>query len=170
MENPNYKTIEGEQGVVGEIGKYAIQIAADLPGLELSSEEQTVISKAFRTVRNTLLGNIQRRMPKEQERRAQERAELLGCFSDPIYVKEIPNQYCHDWCCKHRPWFEVTTRRGKLVLGWRKRVIEIRWDESDITVDGRELFASEDVTKDKTLVHAWGIDKAKLYIDSLLSA
>ncbi len=53
-------------------------------------------------------------------------------------------------------------------LCWRKRVIEIKWEPS-VAGPADIVFPGEDVTKIDRSIHAWGYDKAKLYIQRLLS-
>lgn len=97
-----------------------------------------------------------------------DRIGILSCFPDRIYVKEIPNGYCGDACCEHEPWFEVTTTVGVIRIGWRKRVLNIDWSQSDVTVMADVLFPSEDVTKFDRTIHAWGYEKATEYIATIL--
>jgi len=101
-----------------------------------------------------------------------ERQQLIGLFepfslTGLIFVEEIPNGYCSQPCCSQKPWFTVTTRKGRITLGWRKRVIEIRWNPS-VAGPADVVFPGEDVTKIDHSIHAWGYDKAKLYIQRLL--
>jgi hypothetical protein len=108
--------------------------------------------------------------PKNKIKGQEERNEILSVFGDrAIYVEEIPNGYCPDYCCKHLPWFIVTTNKGRIKIGWRKRVISIDWEDSIIDETGESLFPDEDVTKYNKNIHAWGIVKAKEYIDKLLA-
>jgi len=108
--------------------------------------------------------------PKSAVEAAESRAKLLELFDGhSIFVEEIPNGYCSEWCCKHLPWFVVTTKLGRITIGWRKRVISIEWKDSMIKKTAQELFEKEDVTKWDTGIHAWGYDKAKEYIKILLS-
>ncbi len=58
----------------------------------------------------------------------------------------------------------MTTPKGVITLGWRKRVLEIRWEGSDITQTAEELFPQEEVTKQGRMIHAWSYDKAREYI------
>lgn len=95
--------------------------------------------------------------------------ELLKIFTQPIYVEEIPNGYCSRYCCKHLPWFIVTTSKGRIKIGWRKRVIQIDWTDSDIIATAEHLFLNEEVTKGPKYIHAWSIEKAKEYINKLLA-
>ena len=95
---------------------------------------------------------------------------LLDCFGDrAIYAQEIPNEYCDCYQCKQTsPWFMVTTTRGMIKIGWRKRVINIDWSTMN-REDAETLFPDEDVTKDGRLIHAWGYEKAKEYLNKLLA-
>jgi hypothetical protein len=63
----------------------------------------------------------------------------------------------------------VTTSRGVIKIGWRSRVINIDWSESDIKGLAKELFPNENVTKEDQYIHAWGYDKAKEYISVLMA-
>lgn len=102
-----------------------------------------------------------------RESEPSERDRLVGLFRDPIFVEAIPNGYCGPSCFPDRPWFIVTTRAGRIKIGWRKRVIAIDWSDSTITATAEELFPCENVTKDGRLIHAWGYDKAREYVASL---
>ena len=63
----------------------------------------------------------------------------------------------------------VTTQKGRIKLGWRKRVINIDWSESDIDLDGNEIFKDERVTTGDKYVHAWSYEKAIEYLTKLNS-
>lgn len=96
--------------------------------------------------------------------------ELKNLFgSEAIYTKQIENKYSDLGSFKFRKWLEVTTRKGVIVIGWRKRVVNIDWSRSDIKNTAHDLFPDEDVTKGDYYIHAWGINKAKEYIDVLLN-
>lgn len=109
------------------------------------------------------------RMPGAIARAKEERELLLGCFTQPIFVEEIPNGYCPDYCCAHLPWFIVTTAVGKIKIGCRKRVINIDWSDTKGTKTSEELFANESTTKETRLIHAWGIAKAREYVAAIVS-
>jgi hypothetical protein len=107
--------------------------------------------------------------PESKTNALKERQEIISVFAGRnIYVEEIPNGYCSQYCCKHLPWFVVTTNKGRIKIGWRKRVISIDWSDSIIKETAEILFPSEDVTKYDNLIHAWGLEKAREYIDKLL--
>lgn len=90
-------------------------------------------------------------------------------FPGHVYIEEIPNEYCGDWCCMHRPWFIVTTTRGKFKIGARKRVIQIEWDQIKDPPNAFELFEKEAVTKEANMIHAWSLDDAKLYVQAIMT-
>jgi len=107
--------------------------------------------------------------PRTKERSEAEKSEIVSLFGDrSIYVEEIENGYDNNYYSKHLPWFIVTTNKGRIKIGWRKRVINIDWSDSIIEQDADTLFPEEDVTKYDKLIHAWSLEKAKKYIDILL--
>jgi hypothetical protein len=85
----------------------------------------------------------------------------------PIFVVEIPNEYCGPECCPHMPWFRITTTFGVLKVGWRKRVIHLEWTDSLVKTRADDLFAGEDVTKEDRMIHAWGYEKLTEYLRKL---
>jgi hypothetical protein len=89
------------------------------------------------------------------------RAEIP--FSD-FYM--IPNEYYPGDPDYFGPWFMVETPQGRLKIGWRKRVINIDWSGTGLN-PSPETFASEDVTKGMSYIHAWGTDKAVEYLRKL---
>jgi len=107
---------------------------------------------------------------KAQERSKSERQQLLGLFSDSIFVEDIPNGYCSDWCCRHLPWFRVTTPVGHFRIGWRKRVIHIEWTDTVVDVEAKDLFPDEDVTRYDCIIHAWSLEDAKRYISTIMDS
>lgn len=109
--------------------------------------------------------------PESKKRADKDRCGILALFGNQlIYVNEIPNGYCSEYCCKHLPWFIVTTNKGRIKIGWRKRVIHIEWTDTIIEDNAETLFSEEDVTKYGKVIHAWGYEKAKEYIDKLLQS
>lgn len=85
----------------------------------------------------------------------------------------LPNGYCNQDCYSHIPWFLFHTIDGDIIMGWRKRVISIEWQENYKPFDMTELFDTEDVTKwekdGKRGIHAWSNEKAYEYLKKVLN-
>lgn len=87
-------------------------------------------------------------------------------------VRLVPNRYWgpideHDFFPE--PWAIIETCRGPIRIGWRKRVISIDWGfaSSSIEADGNQVVGGDDVTASDRMCHAWGIDKAIVYLRRL---
>ena len=63
----------------------------------------------------------------------------------------------------------VTTKKGKVKIGWRKRVINIDFADLSLIANAKEIFPDEDVTKFDHTIHACTYNKAKEYLEKLLS-
>ncbi len=109
----------------------------------------------------------------EIDKRNNHVTELTELFKsagfNTIHVKTIDNQYCKDACCYKYPWIIVATKKGSIKLGWRKRVMNLDWSESDIKAIGTELFKDENTTTGEHYIHCWGKDKAIEYLKKLNS-
>lgn len=92
--------------------------------------------------------------------------------STDYHFELLPNGYCHEDCYSYIPWFLFHTIDGDIIMGWRKRVISIEWQENYKPFDMNELFGSEDVTKweegGKRGIHAWCKEKAYEYLKKAL--
>jgi len=62
-------------------------------------------------------------------------------------------------------WWFVKTFSGWIEIGWRKRVIQINWEDTPI----RKIITEDDVTKSDTNVHAWNMEDALKYLKTLRS-
>ncbi len=96
-------------------------------------------------------------------------------YKDTEYQFELlPNGYCNQDCCSHIPWFLFHTVDGDIIMGWRKNVISIEWQENYKLFDMSELFGTENVTKwkedGKRGIHAWGEKKAYEYLKKVFEA
>ena len=153
----------------GQYGVFGIRI---LVATELQDLDQEAIRYAGYRATDGITAAIMQAVvgenPEAQEHRRKEREDLLGLFDQPIYSEEIPNGYCSQWCCKHLPWFVVTTTVGRFRIGWRKRVISIDWSDTVVTKTAEELFPAENVTKDGRLIHAWSLEDARRYIAAVM--
>ena len=145
-----------------------IEVAAtnELPDLK-SWDIRTATDKAQKMISDEIQAAIKAENPKTAQV-IEENKKLTQLFPDPIYIEEIPNGYCSDWCCRQIPWFIVTTVVGRIKIGWRKRVISIDWSSTRDTKNCDELFINEDVTKGFKFIHAWSLDDAKRYIETIL--
>lgn len=176
-----YHTLQGEEGC-GRYGSFGvrIEVAAPLPFLSQrrdpnneTTEEKAVHHAGYEAadlIKKAVMTCVVANDPKAKEQAIAERAQIVGLFPSPIYVEAIPNGYCSDWCCKHLPWFKVTTSVGHFTIGWRKRVISIDWAETKGTKNSTELFAGEDVTKGERSIHAWSTEKAAAYIEAIIGS
>lgn len=66
---------------------------------------------------------------------------------------------------KLHPWWRIKTNFGTIVIGWRKRVIQIDWKDTN----RRGIVTDSDTTKDVTMVHAWSIGEALGYLKAIPS-
>lgn len=67
---------------------------------------------------------------------------------------------------RNSPWWLVITEFGPIEIGWRKRVISIDWQDTAARIE----VTNDDVTKDKTMVHACSYVKALQYLTTLAVA
>ncbi len=154
--------------MVGSQGMLEVEIMVDI-NRDLTDTDNDNLSRIGGTIVASLLEESIRLNPKSKEESEENKSAIVGLFENrAIFVEEIPNGYCSSYCCKHLPWFVITTNKGRIKIGWRKRVIAIDWTNSTIEESAEVLFPGEDVTKDKKSIHAWGYAKAKEYIDVLL--
>lgn len=84
----------------------------------------------------------------------------------PACMEASPNEYRETGL----PRLAVSTGVGIISVAWRRRVIELDWTRTIITKTADELFASEDVTKDGKMIHAWGYAKLEEYLKVLYAA
>ncbi len=149
-------------------------------GYEKDKDANRAISMAAESVSKALLTALEKNNGETKARAAQDRERLMGLFSEaPFQVEELPNGYCHDWCCINLPWYCVLTRIGWIKIGWRKSVINIDWSETVIKQSGDDLFPGATFTVGKgydsehnptRYCHAWGYDKAREQLAVILTA
>lgn len=139
---------------------------------KLDDEDYSAVYKHVMAIQHLIQGRTLKLDPQEQANAAEERTKLLACFPEPIFVTPVRNQYHLEDSAygQMHPWFDVTTKRGIFLVGWRKRVINLDWSRTDIKTDGNVLFADQQVTKDKTYIHAYGYERCKGYVDQLMAA
>lgn len=136
---------------------------------ELTETDERNISIAAGSIIFSIMDENLNLDPEVREKAKKEREDILAVFSGrQIFVEETKNEYFIQPYAKYYPWLIVTTAKGRIKIGWRKRVLNICWDDSTIKESAKDLFPDEDVTKFDKTIHAWGYDKAKEYIDILL--
>ena len=146
----------------------SIEVLMDI-NRELNDVDESNIRECVDKLVKAMHGETASNDPEIREEASEQRAEILALFGNKtIFVEEIPNEYCDCYRCKQLPWFLITTKKGRIKIGWRKRVIYIDWNESTIKETAEELFPGEDTTKYDKVIHAWGYEKAREYIDKLL--
>jgi hypothetical protein len=165
----NYREIYSTE-IHGTHGSRGLKILVAHPGDQNLDTEaiRHATYDAAKLVLSAVMEAVVAANTETQEAAKQVRAAFLGLFPEPIFVEEIPNGYCSDWCCKHLPWFVVTTKIGRIKIGCRKRVINIDWSETKVP-EAEALFPQEDVTKSGRSIHAWGFDKAREYVLRILN-
>jgi len=155
----NYKQIASHES----IGKYTLGVKISVGGIDCTKEERLLIQSFTDKIHDGILRIREENDPENIIIKKETIVKLTNCFIDPIYVKQIPSEYSSN---DFIPWLIVTTSKGPIKIGWRKRVINIDWSESDI--QDTDLFPNEDVTKGDKYIHAWGYEKAKSYIETLM--
>lgn len=162
----NYKTVSLRESFGHENIGVKILVAVDR---DLTQAESFAIGIAVDEIMKRTL-TVSRQNDIEDIRTGREQTEkLVACFDkSSTYIEQIPNGYCSDYCCVNRPWLIVTTPKGRIKIGWRKRVIVIDWTDSKIEACAEAIFPGEDVTRDGRMIHAWGYEKATQYIAMLM--
>ncbi len=165
-----YQKISGHESW----GEFHLGVQILVGGITLSEEEVRFVQNHCPKIHDGLLLLRAKKQAREDPEKIAEHDEcvkkLVDCFPDqPIHVKEISNGYCSEYCCVNIPWLVVTTSRGPITIGWRKRVISIDWSQLDtLRWPADELFPNEDVTKHDHLIHAYGYEKATEYLGTIL--
>lgn len=155
---------------VGSSGAFGIKILvahSANPDLNTTAIYNTTYEAACK-VAAEIRAEVLRADGMSQVQAKKEREDLLGLFPGRIFVETIPNGYCSDWCCRHLPWFVVTTEVGRITISWRKSVISINWEDTVGTKTAAELFEYEDVTKGNKSIHAWSLQKAQDYVNQII--
>ena len=167
LEKDGYRVVGYSEGCSNKGTLGAAILVRDLTPLD--DEDNYKINSTMRDLYEMLWESESRKDPERLARQTESRKQLVQTFGNaPIYVREIANGYWNSPSAE--PWLQVTTPIGVIEIGWRKRVISIQWEDSDIAATAEELFPDENVTKTDRLVHAWGYEKAAEYIAVILSS
>lgn len=150
----------------GSFGSYGIKVMVAV-NHELTQAEERQIGRSVDEILDEILAGTVTAHP-DAKAATENNRKLVELFDEPIFVEEIPNGYCSRGCCRHLPWFVVTTKKGRITIGWRKSVINIDWKGSTIPLTAEAAFPNEDVTKFDQTIHAWSVAKARDYLNLLL--
>ena len=164
----DYQTLHESKSLT-YIGAFGIRVevaATKLPDLDTKAI-RIATDKATKLISDEIQAAIKANDSKTPSEISKNKM-LTDLFPDPIFIEEIPNGYCSDWCCRHLPWFVVTTKVGRIKIGWRKSVISIDWSETRNTKTSDELFKDEEVTMGERYIHAYGIKNAERYVNCIL--
>jgi hypothetical protein len=150
----------------GSYSKLEFKILIDA-GRELNDNDKKNIMRCADNLQSNINKESLRIHPELIKEAQDEKEKIIGLFDNrSVFIEETINEYNLGY---GNPWFIVTTRIGRIKIGWRKRVINIDWEDSLIKTKSRSLFPNENVTKEDYYIHADGYKKAKEYIDVLLS-
>jgi hypothetical protein len=177
--NLDYQELHREESA-GSFGAFGIKILVAVhppteeghQPVEVNLDHQDIRFACYdakKMIQTAIMEKVIASLTGAQARAKAEREQLLSLFPQPIHVEAIPNGYCSEFCCKHLPWFIVTTTVGRIKVGWRKRVICIDWSQTQGTKTAAVLFDHEDVTKDERGIHAWSYEDAKAYVGAIIS-
>lgn len=163
MSELDYKEVfhtEQLRGGGNDVG-IKLLIAIDRP---ITQNDNKAFQKCIDDLKYALNLETFRLDPNTAETAKQQRESILSCFPEtPIFVKEIPNQY-DNFAGVHIPWYEVTSRIGVIVIGFRKRVVNIDWSKSNVCFKANDIFPKEGTTKNEHSIHAWDYLKVAEYL------
>lgn len=167
-----YKVITGIESHGGSLSFGVKILAWNIPDVdwEATPDLYSAFDEAMDKIKDAIQENFHKHNPDSQANTAQQKRMLAGCFDSPIYMEPIPNGYCSRACCKHLPWYNVTTRAGVFTIGWRKRVINIDWSKSLCEKDSDVVFPEVTDTKGDGYIHAYSYEDAKNYITRLMNS
>lgn len=169
-----YNTLCGIE-TYNRFGGFGIKIlisSEELYHIKHNEKVSRISNEVMNKLLNVMMEAVKDASPKTQIERESNRSQLIDeVFSNlALYVEEIPNEYCNQWCCTHLSWFIVTTKVGRIKIGWRKRVINIDWSNTIGTLSSINLFESENVTKGYKYIHAWSVEKAREYVRKIINS
>jgi hypothetical protein len=85
-------------------------------------------------------------------------------------IRALPDGYSYDpdddryfSTPPYQVWWFVKTAVGWIEIGWRKRVININWEDLPV----RTIVTDDNVTKNFEMVHAYSEEKAIEYLAAL---
>jgi hypothetical protein len=163
----NIQRVHHSQAYGSKGKKCIIEIYVDA-GREFTKEEKWAFRDAADLIQKAV-SNASYALDKEEQQLGEEHTQkLINLFGErKIFIEKIENGYWKEDV--HNPWLIVTTDKGHIKIGWRKRVIQIEWDKTIVDKKADDLFPDEDVTKEGKMIHAWTYEKAQEYLNKILS-
>jgi hypothetical protein len=139
---------------------------------EFTTEDQVNAMRCIHTLNKQLRRETVRLDPQTEKDVAFQRGKFEAAFMEAgfsvVYMEPAPNEYFGDDAeALSSPWYVVTTPRGHIKVGWRKRVIVLDWERSEIQASAHQLFPQEDVTKGDRMIHCWTYEKLAQYLTAL---
>ena len=175
MELTNWKTLYKKESWGNQTFGIEVRVAMDR---EFTENDKRFSYKIGDEIEDAILREGARINPELQAERDAEQRHFMTCFPDNmnIFAEAIPNQYCSRYCCEMSPWYKVTTPKGVITIGWRKRVIHLEWEprvtggiNADTLFPNEKVYGDVDVTRYDCVIHAYGYDKAKQYLSVILA-
>lgn len=159
----------------GKWGHFGLEIRVAIPR-EFVGEDNRIFDKVAEEIQESLMRATVAQDNEEIEAKRIECDRFKGCFPAGmvILMEEIPNGYCPRWCCSMKPWYKITTPRGVITIGWRKRVIHLEWESrvsppADTMFPNEKVYGDVDVTRYGNVIHAYGYEKLGEYLHKLLT-
>ena len=84
-----------------------------------------------------------------------------------FHIKAMDNKYSNRHYNYVRPWMELGTNIGPIIVGSRKRVINLDWSNSWVVGTAEKLFAEETCTKGDKMIHAHSLYDLGRYFNKL---
>ena len=169
----HFKILSSETRFVSTATGIKVMVMLDR---EFNDADSSAGRKLVRDLFASLEMETARLDPKTEEFRVKEKAEIEKVFVDAgfpaIFMEPIPNEYFGDndpWSLRS-PWYIVTTRIGHFKVGWRKRVLVLDWERTEVKTTADTLFQNEDVTKGEHMIHCWSYAKATEYLKRVMSS
>lgn len=161
-----YKEVYGSEHAT-KFGAVGVKILIST-SVEVDKRIDSECCRSAEAISDAILEKCVASDPEEQESVRINKEKILECFPSKIFVEEIPNQYCNRWCCKHRPWFIITTEVGRFRVGWRKRVMSLDWSGTNIGITAEGMFPNENTTRYDKTIHAWSYADLARYVSELI--
>ena len=150
-------------------GNISVEIIPEFSSREFNEEEKQYISQKLHEIFQGLENLIIKNDPEVIDKKSQWDKDVRLVFQkaeiSSVYFQKIPSQYAPN-DPYYPDWYRVTTPKGIITLGPRKRVYEIDYSELEgDKIPANDLFEKENVTASEFYVHAWSIDKLIEYLE-----